>query len=126
MCRPPSSDKNCCRKRSARDHDCGLRRPCMYAAPAAKVSFVLCNAMNPTDEAGGPGEGFSGPAFFVSFPPLNKGRYGCGGLGLLIRGADLRRGVTLLRTVIAELGVVAALDLHHVFGVVDFVLHALI
>ena len=64
--------------------------------------------------------------FHLSLPPGDKLRHGLHRPGLLFLRRDSRRRVPLLGAVIAELGMVAALDLHHVLGVVDLVLHALV
>ena len=47
-------------------------------------------------------------------------------LCLLFGSRDGRGRVALLRTVVAKLGVIAACDLYHIFGVVQFVFDALV
>ena len=47
-------------------------------------------------------------------------------LGLLFLRRDRGGQISLLRPVVAELGVIAALNFHHIFFVVDLVLHTLV
>ena len=56
----------------------------------------------------------------------NKIRDSLHRLGLLFLRRDRGGHIFLLRPVIAELGVIAALNFHHVLCVVDLVLHTLV
>ena len=64
--------------------------------------------------------------FRSALPPGDEIRDGRYCLGLLLRRRDSGGQVSLLRPVVAELGVVAALNFHHVLRVADLVLHALV
>ena len=57
---------------------------------------------------------------------MQEGLDGVHGLGLLFCRRDGSGWVPLLQAVVAELGVVPAFDFHHMFGVVQFVFHALV
>lgn len=56
----------------------------------------------------------------------NKIRDSLHRLGLLFLRRDRGGQISFLRPVVAELGVVAALNFHHVLCVVDLVLHTLV
>ena len=56
----------------------------------------------------------------------NEVRDGLHRLGLLFLRRDRGGQIPLLGAVVAELGVVAALNFHHVLRIVDLVLHALV
>ena len=66
--------------------------------------------------------------FFPLFSCLlcKKGLDGLHGLFLLLLSRNGGRKISLLGAVVAKLGVVAALNLHNVLGVVDVILHALV
>lgn len=64
--------------------------------------------------------------FLCSLTLRNECLNGADRLCLLFGSRDGRGRVALLRTVVAKLGVVAACNFYHVFGVVQFVFDALV
>ena len=64
--------------------------------------------------------------FRSALPPGDEVCNGLHRLGLLFLRRDGGGQITLLGAVVAELGVIAALNFHHVLCVVDLVLHTLV
>ena len=107
------------RNRSQQSSHSGRKSSCLLII----FTFFLCSSLL---FSGRKNPRTAPQSFPLSLPPGDEIRHGLHRPGLLFLRRDGGGRVPLLGAVIAELGVVAALDLHHVLGVVDLVLHALV